>query len=285
MSEAGLERFELEASDGVKLAGYRWAAAEPRGVLLMMHGYAEHASRHGGLALAAANAGFDTWSFDQRNHGASPGVARGLVSGYEPALADLTALAAVARHARPEFEPFLFGHSMGGAMSLRYGLDYPERLAGLVLSAPFLLDGVARPAWLSGLLPTLARLLPKLPTAKLDASLISRDPDEVARYQQDPLVYHGAVRAAAGATMVAAGEELLARAPQLAVDTLLLHGGADGVASVEGSRRLATASKRVEFHELAGAYHEMHHDPPSSGAPQQARQLILDWLAARVVAP
>ncbi len=280
MSEAGLERFELVAADGVKLAGYHWPAAEPRGVLLMVHGYAEHAGRHGELALAAASAGFDVWSFDQRNHGASPGAARGLVSGYELALGDVAALAEVASHAHHDFTPFLFGHSMGGAISLRYALDHPERLAGLVLSAPFLLDSVARPAWLSGLLPALARLFPTLPTAKLDAGLISRDPAEVARYQHDPLIYHGAVRAAAGATMVAAGEALLARAPQLAVDTLLLHGGADGVASVEGSRRLAAASSRVEFHELADAYHEMHHDPQASGVPQQSRELVLDWLLA-----
>lgn len=285
MSEAGLERFELVASDGVRLAAYRWRAAEPRGLLLMMHGYAEHAGRHAELALAAAAAGFDVWTFDQRNHGSSPGTSRGLVSGYEPALSDLTSLSTLATDALPGHKPFLFGHSMGGAISLRYVLDYPERLAGLVLSAPFLLDSVQRPAWLTGLLPMLARLFPTLPTAKLSADLISRDPAEVARYQSDPLIYHGAVRAAAGATMVVAGAELLKRAPELAVDTLLLHGGADGVASVEGSRRLAAATHRVEFHEIEGAYHEMHHDPPTSGAPRQVRELILDWLTGHALNP
>jgi len=34
-------------------------------------------------------------------------------------------------------EPFvLFGNSMGGAMALRYGLEHPERLRGLILSSP-----------------------------------------------------------------------------------------------------------------------------------------------------
>lgn len=282
------EPFVLGCHDGEKLAGYRWPAQTDggaRGVLLVMHGYGEHAARHGGLAHAAAQAGFEVWSFDQRNHGNSPGSVRGSVRGFEPALSDLAALQATAGEADPGLPHFLFGHSMGGAISLRYALENPGRLVGLVLSSPFLLDAVRRPAIVTAGAPLLARLLPGAPTTRLAAATISREPGEVERYATDPLVYHGGVRADAGATMLAQGARLLELAPGLAVDTLVVHGSGDKIADVAGSRRLAAASSRVKLVELEGGYHELHHDAPATGVPASYRAAILDWLGERVTRP
>src|SRR5690606_1358413 len=99
------ERFELRAHDGAALAAYRWRPDATRGVLLLMHGYAEHAERHAALAGAAAAVGFDVWSFDQRNHGRSPGKVRGSVSGFEPALFDLASLMQRAGAESPGYLP------------------------------------------------------------------------------------------------------------------------------------------------------------------------------------
>lgn len=276
------EPFVLTAFDKQQLAGYRWRAQDVRGVLLMLHGYAEHAERHAGLASAAAASGLDVWAFDQRNHGNSPGAVRGSVPGFGLTLGDVAALQQLASEEAPQKPVFLFGHSMGGAIALNYALDNPERLRGLVLSAPFLLDAVQRPAWLAAAAGLLGQLLPSVPTTKVPPGAISRDPAQVTRYLQDPLNYTGGVRADAAATLLSTGAELSARAPQLGVDTLVVHGGGDRVASVEGSRRLAAASSRVTLVEIAGGYHELHHDSPASGAPMQARQAILEWLQQRL---
>lgn len=298
------EPFVLTAYDGEKLAGYFWraapstaTAAEPRAVLLMLHGYAEHAARHAGLARAAANAGFHVWSFDQRNHGNSPGAVRGSVDGFEPALADLAALQMHARDSSGNqgVDPassgpassgnvptFVFGHSMGGAIALRYALEHPERLDGLVLSAPFLIDATKRPALVTSAAPLLRNLFPSIPTTKLSANTISREPSEISRYAADPLIYHGGVRADAGATMLQQGAELLRLAGALAVDTLVVHGSGDQIADVAGSRQLAAASERVTLIEQEGGFHELHHDAPDSGVPQATRGAIIDWLQRRL---
>lgn len=277
--------FVLNGFDGQQLAGCRWPAQTeaPAGVLLVMHGYGEHAARHGGLATAAARAGFDVWSFDQRNHGNSPGAVRGSVRGFEPALSDLAVLQNMARESvtaegAQDVPHFLFGHSMGGAISLRYVLEGLGRLDGLVLSSPFLKDAVKRPALITAGAPILAKLLPGAQTAKLDARSISRDPAEVQRYVSDPLVYQGGVRADAGATMLEEGARLLALARTLSTPTLVVHGSGDKIADVAGSRRLAAVSGLVTLIELEGGYHELHHDLPSSGVPAAYRSTILDWL-------
>lgn len=287
------EPFVLDCYDGEKLAGYSWRAAASdatrdadrggaRAALFMLHGYGEHAMRHDGLARAAAQAGFDVWAFDQRNHGNSPGAVRGSVDGFEPALADLAALQMHAREVSGNVPNFLFGHSMGGAMALRYALDHPERIDGLVLSSPFLLDAVKRPAVVTGAAPILRNLFPSIPTTRLSAETISREPDEIVRYAADPLIYHGGVRADAGATMLQEGANLLRLASALGVDTLVVHGSADQIADVAGSRQLSAASERVKLVEHEGGFHELHHDAPDSGVPQANRAAILHWLEERL---
>lgn len=278
------EPFVLTCYDGEQLAGYCWRAADgqARATLLMLHGYAEHAARHEGLARAAAAAGFDVWGFDQRNHGNSPGAVRGSVDGFEPAIADLAALQMHAREESGTVPNFVFGHSMGGAMALRYALEHPERLDGLVLSSPFLVDAVKRPAVITGAAPILRNLFPSVPTTRVPAEAISREPNEIARYAADPLIYHGGVRADAGATMLQQGAELLRLAGALQVDTLVLHGSGDQVADVAGSRQLAAASERVTLLEQEGGFHELHHDAQGSGVPQAYRAAILGWLEERL---
>lgn len=277
-----VEAFTLTAKGGAQLAAYRWAAPNARAVLLLVHGYAEHAGRHARLAEEANRAGFDVWAFDQRNHGASGGKVRGSVNGFELAVGDVAALQEAALAEVRGVPHFIFGHSMGGAVALKYALEHGERLRAGVLSAPFLKDPAARPPFMRGAARTLAALFPTLPVTRIPASAISRDAGEVRRYMQDPQIYHGGVRADAAATMLSEGERLLAAADALAVPLLVLHGDADQVASVEGSRELARASSMIQLEEVAGGYHELHHEPLESGVPERVRGRAIQWLQERI---
>ena len=272
-------RSTLTGPDGAKLALYRWRPERPVGALVIVHGYGEHATRHADLARSAQEAGWDAVAFDQRGHGESPGVPGG-VPGFGRTLADLEELFRLVRATDPQLPVLLFGHSMGGAIALRCATRHPAEVTALALSSPFLQDAVKRPALLGALAGVIARLLPNLPVAALDARLISRDPDEVARYRNDPLVYHGGVRANAGHTMLEEGRDLLAHADALTVPTLVVVGTADGIADPEGARRLAAANPLVRLEELPGGYHELHHDDPGTGTPQRFKRLMVEWLQA-----
>ena len=278
-------RFTFSNPTGASLVGYHWqaaAAAPPAVPLIIVHGFGEHARRHSRLARAAAAAGHDVYGFDQAGHGESPG-ARAIVDGYGPALAAIAAL--VQRAAAPgqghAARPVLFGHSMGGAIALEYALGEPDSLAAQILSAPALQDAVKRPAWLLSLAGSIARLLPSVPVARLDVSLISRDMGEVQRYRDDPLIHHGGVPAVTGYTVNSRGPALIASARRLRLPTLVLHGEADGIMDVEGSRRLAASAPpgTLTLHTFPGAYHELHHDLASTGVREQVSALVLAFLA------
>lgn len=272
----------LTGSDGTRLSLSRWRPESPVGSLVIVHGYGEHATRHLDLARSAQEVGYDVFAPDLRGHGKSPGV-RGGVPGFERIVADLAYLFDQVRETNRGLPTLLFGHSMGGAIALRYALERPSEVNALALSSPFLLDAVKRPAWLLGVSGVLGKVLPNLPTVKLDPALISRDPGEVGRYRTDPLIYHGGVRANAGATLVSQGAELLSRAASLAVPTLVIVGTADGIADPEGGRALAAANARVRLEELPGGFHELHHDDAGTGVPQKFRRLLGEWLEANAL--
>ncbi|HET8984793.1 MAG TPA: alpha/beta fold hydrolase [Trueperaceae bacterium] len=289
------QKFTFSTATGAALVGYHWSAGtgteggvghedvntrqgattSSKPPLVMVHGFAEHARRHADLAAAAAVAGHEVYGFDLAGHGESHGR-RAVVVGYEAAMGGIDALLD-----RVGSSAILFGHSMGGAIALSYALANPRRLSGLVLSAPALMDAVKRPAWLLSLSGPIARLAPTLPVAQLDVSRISRDHAEVERYRSDPLIHHGGVPAATGYTITSQGQALLGRAGALEVPTLVVHGEADGIIDVEGSRRLAASSREgmVQLFTVPGAFHEMHHDPLDSGVPQLVRERILGFIA------
>lgn len=273
-------RFELDVPGLGALAAYRWDARGEGRPLVVVHGYAEHALRHRRLAAAAAAAGHPVLALDLPGHGRSPGE-RALVRSYDPFVAAVDAAVSAAAGLGRGL-PALFGHSMGGAVALSYALGRPERVARLVLSAPYLVDARPRPAWMTALAGAVAAVAPRLPVARLDAGGLSRDPQVGPAYTGDALVHSGPVAAATGHTLISSGARLLADAPRLRVPTLVLHGEADAIAGVEGSRALARGAPAgtVELLTFPDAFHELHNEPERTGVPQRFTAAVLGFVAA-----
>src|SRR5688572_11299688 len=76
--------------DGLDLYGEFFAAANPRGVSLIVHGYGEHGGRYRELANILALEGMATLSFDLRGHGRADGQ-RGYVERFTDYLDDVDA--------------------------------------------------------------------------------------------------------------------------------------------------------------------------------------------------
>ena len=79
----------VDSSDGSFQSGsgantfYRcWATKEPRAVLLLTHGLAEHSGRYGDFASFFADAGIATYALDLPGHGNSDGM-RGHVRDFQ----------------------------------------------------------------------------------------------------------------------------------------------------------------------------------------------------------
>lgn len=251
----------LRSHDGLALALHRSRVDAPRCACLLVHGYAEHAGRYQELVRGLAGIGVETFAIDLRGHGRSEGV-RADVRDYGEYLSDLQALYEHIAAERPGLPLLVFGHSMGGALALRFALEHGDALDALILSAPFLRPALAPPGWLLSIARRLAQTFPLLPVQRLDPRTLSRDPDVVEAYRKDPLTYTGRIRARMGHVMVASGPPLLERAGELGVPTLIVHGAADDLIDPRASEELAARIRPdlVTFRLYHGVYHELLND-------------------------
>lgn len=268
----------MPTPDGVALATHRWDPAssrEPRATVLIAHGYAEHAGRYDALAAALTGAGFAVAALDHRGHGASGGR-RADIERFGLLVDDF---AAFARAEAPESaRRAVFGHSMGGAIALGYAARVGTELAALVVSSAFLRSAVPSPPWLEPVARVLARIAPQLPVQRLDSADLSRLPDEVRAYDEDPLVYRRPVKARMALQLLAGGRAALASAATIDAPTLIVHGGADAVAHPDGSRALAAVmGDRAELKIYDGGYHELLNDRDR----ERVLADVVAWLEAR----
>jgi acylglycerol lipase len=254
------------------------ASQSGRGLVVVVHGLGEHLGRYEQLAAALTSAGYYVWALDHHGHGHSDGP-RGQLR-FDDAVSDLDQLVAMAREQHPELPLFLFGHSLGGGIALRYAMVHQDELDGLILSSPLAVLDAGRGAAL--LVQVLGRLVPGLPTTKLDATAISRDPAVVERYKSDPLVSRRAVPAGTAREMLRHVRTLPRDADRITLPTLLLYGTADRLCPPRGAEMLAErlGSEDLTVYPYAGLYHEILNEPE--------RELVLAdmlaWLTAHASA-
>ncbi|MCV6976635.1 alpha/beta hydrolase [Mycobacterium bourgelatii] len=234
----------------------------PRAVVVLAHGLGEHARRYDHVAERFGEAGFITYALDHRGHGRSGGK-RMLVRDITEFTADVGTLVGIAKRENPTLKCVVLGHSMGGGIVFAYAVERPDDYDLVVLSAP----AVAAQDIVSPIVVLAAKILgavvPGLPVQELEFNLISRDPEVVRAYNEDPMVYHGRVPAGIGRALIQVGETMPRRAPALTAPLLVVHGTDDGLIPIEGSRRLVecVGSTDVQLKEYAPLYHEVFNEP------------------------
>lgn len=244
----------------------------PHGSVLLAHGLGEYQGRYGRFIDALTSVGYDVWSFDFTGHGTARGR-RAHVDVRRLIREHLEARKALLQVARTD-RIFLFGHSMGGLVTLASTLLDPHHLEAVAVTAPALRPLPSVHPLLAAAATAIGTRIPVPSSVSIDVSLISRDPQVVADYQADPMVYHGKVPLLTGATMVTQGNQVLKNARILAAPVLILHGEEDGLASVRGSQEFADrAGDLVEVVTIPGAYHELLNEPDHADYTRQ----ILHW--------
>ena len=193
--------------DGTSLYTHRWLPdGDPRAVVQVLHGMAEHATRYGRLAEALTAAGFAVYAHDHRGHGRTGGDDdHGYLAdedGWQSLVDDARAITALATGEHPGLPVFLVGHSMGSVVAREYVIQGSDDLAGLVLSGSLADPGVMGLAGIgvarlearlrgrrhtSGLLNTLSfgQYNAAFKPNRTDFDWLSRDEAEVDAYVAD----------------------------------------------------------------------------------------------------
>ncbi|CAM4257641.1 Phospholipase YtpA [Mycobacterium basiliense] len=250
-----------------------------KAVVVLAHGLGEHARRYDHVTQRFGEAGLATYALDHRGHGRSGGK-RVLVRDITEYTADFDTLVGLAKRENPGLKCIVLGHSMGGGIVFAYGVERPDDYDLMVLSAPAVAAQDLVPSVVALAAKVLGVVIPGLPVQELDFNAISRDPQVVAEYQNDPLVYHGRVPAGLGRALLQVGETMPRRAPALTAPLLVVHGTGDRLIPIEGSRRLVecVGSADVELKEYPGLYHEVFNEPER----YQVLDDVVSWISTRL---
>lgn len=201
-----------EAGDAASLFVRRFlpdGGKDPKGVVHVAHGMAEHGGRYARLAEALTAAGYAVYANDHRGHGRSASCpdelgSLGGRSRFWRAVRDLEELVQHEKREHPGLKIVLFGHSMGSFLVQGLLTTRGEALAGAILSGsggkPGLLASTGRivaraerrrlgDAGKSALLDALSfgEYNKAFAPNRTRFDWLSRDPAEVDAYVADPL--------------------------------------------------------------------------------------------------
>jgi alpha-beta hydrolase superfamily lysophospholipase len=264
--------FEKKSFDGLSLFFQSWNVDEgQKGVICLVHGLGEHSGRYADWASMFNHAGYSVVSYDLRGHGKSGGK-RGHVKSFDDYLQDTDLLFEETRERFLGVPCFLYGHSLGGLIVIYYVLRQRPTLAGVIISALSNKTSLQEQKAKVLLSKVLGSVVPKLTIQTgLIPATISRDPEVVSRYINDPLVHHE--------VSVGWGKSALEAIPwmeQHAMNghsVLFMHGEKDILGYAEGSREFSSRSRAIA-HENPGLFHEVHNEPEKD----QVFEYVRHWL-------
>lgn len=248
---------------GAALYAPRWLpVGEARGVVVLLHGLAEHSGRYPELVERLVRRRLAVYALDHRGHGRSAGP-RANVGRFEWLVEDTAVRLSAARAEQPGRPAILLGHSMGGAIALATALAHPGLVDALALSAAAVGADPAVPRARLALARLLSAVAPSTGVLTLPSSALSRDPEVGRRYDRDPLVYRGAVPARSLIELLGAMARLHADAPRLAMPVLAMHGTDDALVPLRFVEpvyaRLGSADRTIRRYD--GFYHEIFNEP------------------------
>lgn len=271
---------QFRTGDGLTLHENRWLPeGESVAVVVVVHGVIEHGGRYAELAAELNRHEIAVYAVDLRGHGRSQG-ARAWVDRFEQYTGDVEAYIEHVRNAEPDRPLFLFGHSMGGLIIASLAAVKEPNVRGLILSAPAIeLTDTLFPL-LRRLAALASKLFPRLRLVKLSGSKLSRDPEVLAQFQADPLVFHGRVPVRTGYEIIRAAGAVLDHLESITVPLLVLHGTGDAVTTAEGSRRLVARAGSTD--KTLKLYEGLYHDLPREPEKEEIFADVVEWLSQRL---
>lgn len=250
----------------------------PRRALAIVHGFAEHSGRYDQVGAWFSTRDCAVHAYDQRGHGRSDGV-RGYADSFSRLLDDLEVFLDVVRREHPEQPLFLLGHSMGGLLTAALLAERKPDLVGAIVTGPALALGSGVSRSRLRMARVLRRIVPKLRLrAGISSDDLSRDPEVVKEYDEDPLVFRHAT-ASLGAEMMDAAARTSAAGMHVRSPMLLLHGEADRLCPPHGTRSFHS-QLRGAGHRLR-VYPRLRHEILNEPEQEQVFEDVLAWIEER----
>ncbi len=234
---------------------------EIKAVLLIVHGLGEHSGRYMNVVNHFVPLGYAIYGLDHLGHGRSEGDREG-VEAFSDYTETLDIFVNQVKQWQNEVPLLMVAHSMGALIGLTYLTDHQAHFKAALISGP----PVKIPENISAVTifvgKILSKILPKVGVIGVDAQGVSRDPEVVKAYLEDPLVFKGKTPARLAAEMLRAMTSLETSASKIELPIFIIHGGADRIVDPTGAKevfeKIQSGDKSIKYYE--GYYHEVFND-------------------------
>ena len=280
--------FNFTSSDGLRVACFRWDSHGPtRGVVQIAHGMGEHLGRYSETIQLINSAGLTVYGNDHRGHGRTAPDAAHFgdfgEGGFDLLVDDVIRLSRIAKEEVPNRPFFLLGHGLGSFAAQQYVLDRSDEINGLILSGTGALDRLAQLASSASAVTNVLNSKFQSPRTQFD--WLSRDPDVVDAFINDPLCFPD-LREAAFASFLAA-------APQLAdphrlqnvredLPIYLISGSDDPVGEqLDGVNLLIYRYEKAGLYDISREFYQGgRHEMLNEINKDEVRARLLAWIAS-----
>ena len=249
-----------ENTAGFKIFLRSWFPdGDTRGIIVILHGLNSHSVYYQWTAEQFTAQNYAVYAPDQQGRGKSEGP-RFYTDNFDNTVADVDYVVDLAKKEQPGLPVFMLGHSAGGVLACLYTLEHQEKLSGLICeSFAFKLPA---PDFALAVLKGIGHIAPHLHTITLKNADFSRDPNEVAFMNNDPLISHESQPSKTMEELVKADERLEKEFSGITLPVLILHGTGDKAAKAAGSQyfydHAGSKDKTLKLYE--GHYHDLLND-------------------------
>ncbi len=269
---------KLKSFDGTEIFYRKDIPGTIRAIVVIVHGLCEHLGRYDYVTQKFNDKGLGVYRFDNRGHGKSGGE-RGYVENFQNFFDDADKAVDLVLAEHEDLPVFMLGHSMGGFIAAGYGMKYPGKLRGQILSGPALLE-------IEALVKDIKRdnYFEKNPREKAPnalSNLICRDPEVVKAYDEDPLVLKETNLKLLGEAFVKGPIWLSENVNKYEYPCLILHGEDDRIVTSESSKWLYenAPSKDKSIKIYKDCYHEILNEKEEK---DDVIKDIITWIEDRI---
>jgi alpha-beta hydrolase superfamily lysophospholipase len=274
------DEYTFTIPSGKTICAESWAPdGKARAAIAAVHGFGEHIGRYRHVAERFVGAGFLFACMDLPGHGRTDATHGDTT--FTLLLDAVGGHMAETRRRNPGLPLVLYGHSLGGALVLRYCLERKADPACVIASSPLVRPYVAPAPLKVTMAKLMRRLLPSLVLRNpVELAALSRDPAVVEAARTDPQ-YHNLISTRFGWDLLRNIDWFASQAGRFPLPLLFMQGTADRVVDPRASLDLAARLQGdITVKTWDGFYHELHNEPERN----QVIDFMVDWVNRRVPA-
>lgn len=269
----------LKLRDNIRLYLRRDIPEKSVAIVVINHGFAEHLNRYDYVTKVLNIANIGVYRYDLRGHGRTESK-KGYIDDFMDFVLDADEVVNLAKKEYPDLPLFMLGHSMGGFITLCYGIEKPYKLQGQIFSGA----AVRKLPIFKGIKGDMIKLLGKIvPNLNIKNSLTNDicSVKEVAEeYSKDQLVLKEVKLKLCIEFMIKGTEWIEKNIEKYEYPCLITHGEKDRIVPKEASiflyNKISSKDKEIKI------YDNLYHEILNENEKDKILSDIINWIYERI---